>query len=127
MDLFPLLSLGVQWSSEVPALRGFLPQFPSPAHELPKFIGNQGRLHLIQNPPLLFGPASQGGLWTLKDQGAGNPSVRSVTSPMESCWWWMRLFLVQFCVGEGISPPERLDGVDRAFLPGAPKDGVGWT
>lgn len=50
MGLFPLLSLGVQWSSKVPALRGFLPQFPPPAHDLPKFIGSQGRLHLLLYP-----------------------------------------------------------------------------
>lgn len=96
MYLFPLLSLGVLWSSKVPA---FLPQFPSPAYQLPKFTGNQGRLHVLHLIPLLFGPASQGGLWTLRKQGAGNPSVRSVTSPLESCWWWMKLFLVQFCEG----------------------------
>lgn len=35
----------------------------------------------------------------------------------------MRAFSV---LGEGISPPELLDGMGRAFLPAAPKDGVGW-
>lgn len=37
MCFFPLLTLSVSWSNKVPALRDFLPQFPSPAHELSKF------------------------------------------------------------------------------------------
>lgn len=120
MYLFSLLSLSVLWGQA-----GFQHWGASCLSFLPQHM-NCPNLQVTKagymsfTSPLIFDPASQGGLWTLRDQEAGNPSApwkATVEDDAVSC----------SILCEEISPPELLDGMGRAFLPAAPKDGMGWT
>lgn len=128
------MCLGV---AQVPALRDFLSHFPSPAHELPKFAGNQGRLHLLHPLSSLWscfsgwpvnpeGPRTRESFSQVSDQSLEKPLVVDGAVSYSICDVVASLRTLSV-LGEGISAPELLDRMGRALLPAALKDGVGWT
>lgn len=136
MYLFPLLSLGVAWR-DTGSSTEFLSHFPSPAHELPKFTGNQERLHLLHPPSSLWscfsgwpmdpeGPRTRESFSQVSDQSLEKPLVVDGAVSCSICDVVASLRALSV-LGKGISAPELLDRMGRALLPAAPKDAMGWT